>query len=177
MADTLFTPYVTRLLECLCAQMNALPEAQRPARCCVKFSGTLPTMGISVNEDECKCTTAWVRLVTWYPTSNDTFPAPDTTPEASRCMEAWGLVLEMGVGRCPPIGDAQNLPSCEQQNDFAQIMRDDAAAFRKAVRCCFAVVDPLLEFTMGEPQIVGPAGACIQQTLNVTVMVVACDEC
>lgn len=177
MADTLFTPYVQRLLACLCAQFDLLPEAQRPARCCEKFSGATPTMGIAVTEDECKCTTAWVRIADWYPTSDDTFPGPDTTPDASKCMTAWGLVLEMGVGRCPPIGDENVLPTCEEQNAFAQVMRDDASVFRKAIRCCFAQVNPLEEFVIGQPRILGPSGACIQQTLNLTVMVVACNEC
>ena len=178
MADELFTPYVERLLLCLCAQMEALPEAQRPARCCVKFSGQLPTMGISVNEDECKCATAWVRIPSggWFITSDDTFPSPDTSPEEHLCPRAWGLTLEMGIGRCPPTGNQTTLPTCDEQNAFAQVMRDDAAAFRKAIQCCFTV-DPNEKFVIGDTSVVGPLGMCIQQTLTLTVMVVACNEC
>jgi hypothetical protein len=177
MADLLFMPYAQRLLACLCAQMEALPEAQQPARCCFRFDGDMPTMGISTSEDECKCGTAWVRVVDWFITSDATFPGPDDSPEEHSCPRAWGLVLEMGVGRCPPTGDAGQLPTCDEYNTFFQVMMDDASAFRKAISCCFATVDVLEKFVIGQPQRVGPSGKCMQQTLNVTVMVVACNEC
>lgn len=177
MADQLFMPLANRLLTCLCTQMDLLPEAQRPARCCFRFDGDLPTMGVSTTEDECKCGTAWVRVADWYITSDEVFPGPDDSPEEHSCPRAWALVLEMGVGRCPPTGDATTLPTCAEYNAFFQVMMDDASALRKAILCCFGAVDPLEKFVMGRPQRVGPSGKCIQQTLDVTVMVVACNEC
>lgn len=178
MADLLFSPYADRLLACLCAQMQLLPEPQRPTRCCFRFDADMPTMGITkTGEDECKCGTAWVRVADWYITSDDTFPGADDSPEEHSCPRAWALVLEMGVGRCPPTGDESTLPTCDELNAFHQVMMDDASAFRKAILCCFATVDPNEKFVIGRPQRVGPAGKCMQQTLEITVMVVACNEC
>src|SRR5918994_7225062 len=116
MAD-MFTGFADRLLACLCAQWpDGDPLA--PARCCFKFDADLPTMGIALTEDECKCATAWVRVVDWQVSSDATFPGPDTSMEAQNCPTMWALVLEMGIGRCPPIGDENTLPTCEEQNAF-----------------------------------------------------------
>ena len=89
----------------------------------------------------------------------------------------WALVLEMGVGRCPPIGTPESLPTCEEQNAFHAVMMDDGMRMRRAIQCCFLTVDPMDRVSIGQPQRQGPNGACMQQSLQITVMVTACDEC
>ena len=175
MAD-MFSGFADRLLGCFCAQW-AEDDPNRPARCCFKFDADLPTMGIALSEDECKCTTAWVRVVDWYVSSDATFPGPDTSLDAQNCPHLWALVLEMGVGRCPPVGSAEELPTCAEQNDFHAVMMQDGMKMRNAIYCCFLTIDPMDRVSIGNPQRSGPAGACMQQALQVTVMVTACDEC
>jgi hypothetical protein len=176
MADALFKPYADRLLACLCAQWPD-DDPLKPAKCCFRFDDSEPTMGIAINEDECKCGVAWVRVVDWFITSETSFPGEDTSMEAQRCPRLWGLVLEMGTGRCPPQGDARNLPTCEQMNAFHEVMLDDGRRFRNAIYCCFLTVDPLDQVSIGSPTRIGPQGLCMQQTLTLTIMVGACDEC
>lgn len=176
MADTLFAPFADRLLACFCAQWE-VDDPRKPARCCFKFDQDIPTMGIALHEDECKCGTAWVRVADWYVTSLDSFPGPDGTLDAQTCPTMWGLVLEIGVGRCPPIGDASSLPTCDEQNAFHTLMLEDSQKMRKAIYCCFLSVDPTDRISLGQPQRVGPAGMCMQQSIQVTIMVTACDEC
>ena len=176
MADVLFAPFADRLLGCFCAQWE-VDDPDKPARCCFKFGGDTPTMGIAVNEDECKCGTAWVRVVDWYITSDAAFPGPDESPAVQRCPFLWALVLEMGIGRCPPAGNENRLPTCEEQNALHTLMLEDAAHMRQAVHCCFLAVDPLDEVIIGSPSRQGPQGLCMVQTLQITVKVTACDEC
>ena len=175
MAD-MFTPFADRLLGCLCAQWPA-EDPLKPARCCFRFDGDTPTMGISLSEDECKCGTAWVRVVDWYPSSDSAFPGPATTVDEQTCPRLFGLVLEMGVGRCPPVGDQSVLPTCGEYNAFHAVVMDDGMRLRNAIYCCFLAVDPLDRVVVGQPQRLGPQGACFQQTLTVTAMVPACNEC
>jgi hypothetical protein len=130
--------------------------------------------------DECKCGFGWVRMVTWYPTTEDTFP--DADPEPQVCPRLWALVLEMGVGRCPPDGDAQNLPTSAQMLAFQELIMGDGKAMRNALNCCFTMAplgvgQELGRVSMGQPTRSGPAGKCLQQYMEVTVMVGACDEC
>lgn len=178
--DNLFSPYADRLLGCWCAQLETRPLAEwdpAKARCSFRFDQDEPTMGLALLEDECRCGTAWVRVADWYITSQNAFPGPDNTLDAQRCPTAWALVLELGIGRCPPIGDEKKLPTVAELNAFHQLMMEDAASMRKAIYCCFGAVDPMDVFVLGQPRRTGPNGACMQQSLPITVMVVNCDEC
>lgn len=172
----LFSGLAQRLLTCLCSQW---PDGDplKPRRCCFRFDGDTPTMGIALTEDECKCGTAWVRVVDWYPSSDNAFPGPTQDVAEQSCPMLWGLVLEMGIGRCPPDGDEKVLPSCSDYNAFHATVMDDGRRLRNAIYCCFLAVDPLDRVVVGQPERIGPQGKCFQQTLTVTVMVPACSEC
>lgn len=172
----MFTAYADRLLGCLCAQWQA-GDPLKPGRCCFRFDGDMPTMGIALNEDECKCGTAWVRVVDWFVSSDSAFPGPTQDVTEQNCPMMWGLVLEMGIGRCPPTGDERNLPSCDALNAFHGVVMDDGRRLRNAIYCCFGTVDPMDRFVVGNPERLGPQGKCYQQTLTVTVMVMNCNEC
>ena len=176
--DALFKPFADRLLGCWCAQLASLPTAaNRPARCSFRFDDSIPSMGIALHEDECKCGTAWVRVADWFITSDAAWPGPDNSLEAQNCPRLWGLVLELGIGRCPPIGTEKDLPTPAQLNAFHDVLLDDLKAMRQAIYCCFLTVDPMDRIALETPQRVGPNGACLQQSLQLTIMVTACDEC
>jgi hypothetical protein len=177
--DTLFSPIAQRLLDCWTAQLEALPAAQRPARIGFRFDATLPSMGIALNEDECKCGSAWVRFVDWFITSDETFPSSDTSLQAQICPAAYGLVLELGIGRCPPIGTEQVLPTIAELNAFHAQVLADVQAMRKTINCCFNAI-PLTvpdDMVIGSWQKTGPDGACFQHALSITIKVINCNEC
>lgn len=171
--DDLFQPYAQRLLDCWCAQLALTSPA--PAKCEFRWDDDLPTARMAVGIDECKCGFGWVRMVTWYPTTEATFPDADTEPQV--CPRLWAVVLEMGIGRCPPDGDASSLPTSEQMLAFQELMMGDGKAMRLAINCCFTEVNPLERVSFGRPARSGSAGKCIQQYMEVTVMVPACEEC
>lgn len=176
-ADGLFAPIAQRLLDCWTNQLNTLPASQRPQRIGFRFDASSPTMGIALGEDECKCGTAWVRVVDWYITSDATFPAADTSFEGQLCPTQYGLVLEFGIGRCPPIGTERALETVQQRNDFHLVVLGDVQLMRKTLFCCFGNVPQPEDVIVGDWQKIGPEGSCFQQALTITVRVVNCDEC
>jgi hypothetical protein len=177
MADQLFAPIAQRLLDCWCAQLQTLDAAFRPQRCSFRFDSDEPTMGIALTEDECKCGTAWVRVDDWYVTSDATFPGPDESMEAQVCPRAWALVLEFGIGRCPPTGDQTTLPTVTQLNAFHAVMLEDMRAMRRTLQCCFSNIANPERIAIGDWTKNGPAGKCITQALKITIEVINCYEC
>jgi hypothetical protein len=176
-ADGLFAPIAQRLLDCWQTQLLTLPVAQRPQRIGFRFDAGSPTMGIAMLEDECKCGSAWVRVVDWYITSDATFPGADTSFEGQLCPTQYGLVLEFGIGRCPPGGDEKSLETVQQRNDFHLTILGDMKLMRKTLFCCFGNVPQPEDMIVGDWQKIGPEGKCFQQALTITVRVVNCDEC
>lgn len=130
--------------------------------------------GLSTTEDEAKCGLAWVRLVRFYPT--DDFPAEKE--DWSPCGPAgWAVVLEMGVLRCAPVGDASSLPTDEQWRAAVHLQMKDAAAMRKAVDCCFGLQIPSETLMTAPWEERAPEGASMGGTQQVTVLVDACNDC
>lgn len=177
MADTLFTPLAARLLACWEGQLLTLPAGEQPQRIGFRFDADSPTMGIALGEDECKCGSAWVKVNDWYATSDATFPGPDESLDGQMCPSAYALVLELGIGRCPPQGDENQLPTVADRNAFHLVVLQDVQLMRKAINCCFRNV-PLPEpFVVGDWSKQGPIGMCFTQALTITIMVVNCNEC
>lgn len=180
MADTLFAPIAQRLLDCWELQLLTLPADQVPQRIGFRFDAQIPTMGIAITEDECKCGTAWVRVVDWFPSSDETFPAPDTSFINQICPTQYGLVLELGIGRCPPTGDENQLETVAERDAFHAVVLEDVKLMRMALNCCFG--DPALvpipeDVVVGAWSKVGPEGKCFKQAIQLTVRVINCDEC
>jgi hypothetical protein len=177
MADELFAPLAQRLLDCWRAQLETLPADQIPQRIGFRFDADLPTMGVALDEDECKCGSAWVRVVNWFVSSDATFPAPDSSFEQQICPTQYGLILELGIGRCPPIGDEQSLETVAQRDAFHAVVLEDVKLMRLALNCCFGQAPIPEDVVIGAWQKSGPEGACFKQAIQLTVRVINCDEC
>jgi hypothetical protein len=162
-----------QLHACLCAQVNALTNP--PERCCLSV-GAQFELGVALNEDMCRCGTAWVRIAGFVPSV--TFPGQQEEPTNCR-PPFWALTLEMGIARCPPLGTMADLPTCTEWATFAQTVMDDAAAMRRALYCCEETLLKArgLKFVVGNWTPFGPEGMCGGGTMTVTVPVLACDEC
>lgn len=166
-----FYQMAANLLDCfkiyLLEQEDAAPQK------IMMRSGEVTAL-ISVTEDECRCGLAWVRIVRFYPT--DTFPAESET--WSPCGPAgWAVVLEMGVLRCAPVGDAATLPTDEEWRNAIHLQMMDAAAMRKAVDCCFGLQIESETLVLGSWEERPPEGACMGGTQQITVLVDACNDC
>lgn len=161
------------LYACVCAQVALL--ADPPNRCCL-LAGATFELGVAINEDMCRCGTAWVRVASVAPSV--TFPSVQEEPRNCR-PPMYAVTLEMGVARCPPIGTTQDLPTCPDWLAYSRKVLDDAAALRKAVFCCFGPMlsSRGLKYVLGAWEPFGPEGLCGGGIQSVTVPVMACDEC
>jgi hypothetical protein len=161
------------LQQCLCDQMALLPLADQPQRCCV-IAGQDFEMGVALTEDMCACGTAWVRIDSFTPSA--TFPIQQETP--TNCgPEQWTLTLELGVARCPPLGDANVLPTCTEWADYTTKVMADAQAMRNAIICCFGPARPNRLYLIGGWQAFGPEGLCGGGKMTVQVQILRCNEC
>lgn len=173
MTDQFFT-LAEQMHACLCAQVNAtIPVDDRPSRCCL-LAGSDFELGVSLTEDACRCGTAWVRIASFAPTG--AFPNPQETP--SNCgPDGWSLTLELGIARCPPIGDATTLPTCEELAAYTAKVMTDAQAIRRAIICCLGPSRPTRRYLMGAWEAFGPEGMCGGGRMTVQLQLLNCDDC
>lgn len=170
-ADPVVMPLARELLECLAQEIAKV--ASPPARVGLR-PGTVVDHLLSTTEDECCEGLAWVRPVTFFPSSG-TFPSQDEVPMKGG-TRAWAITLEMGAIRCSPTPEANSIPTTEEWDEVVQAVMDDAAAMRRAI-CCF------IEAKAGRTGRVAPGlwqplsvqGGCVGGVLQVTVQGPACD--
>lgn len=173
MAVDRFMEAALLLQQCLCEQMNLLPEPDRPQRCCI-IAGQDFELGVSLTEDACRCGTAWVRIDSFVPSSQ--FPLAQEIP--NNCgPERWALTLELGVARCPPVGTVELLPTCEELALYSAKVMADAQAMRNAIICCFGPSRPNRLYLIGGWSAFGPEGMCGGGKMTVQVEILRCDEC
>ncbi|MFB9476984.1 hypothetical protein ACFFR3_46470 [Nonomuraea salmonea] len=173
MMDVVAYPLAAKLLECLCAELEA-SLAGPVCRCCVVPGAGYPPM------DGCMCECgggqgqAWTRVSRMFPTSQR-FPAPlQEAPPTCFLPGSWAVELEAGVYRCAAtMAEDGTPPSCEEVDRDARVVLDDAAAIRRAVMCCFAAQSRVV--VPGQWQAIGPSGGC--QGGVMTLLVQAYDCC
>lgn len=169
--DPVVMPLARELLECLEQEIAKVPSP--PLRTGLR-TGTVVAHLLSTSDDECCQGLAWVRPVTFAP-SSAVFPVPDSTPVKTG-VRSWAVQLEIGAIRCAPTPDEHHIPTAEEWDETTQAVMDDAAAMRRAV-CCFA---ELKQGRWGR-MVVGAwtplpvEGGCVGGTLVVTVQGPACD--
>jgi len=171
--DPLVMPVARELLACLEQEVAKLDS---PPKYVQLRTGAVVDHLISETEDECCSGLAWVRPVTFFPSSS-AFPAQDDVP-TPKGVQAWAVTLEIGAIRCAPTPPAQKIPTADQWDTVTQAVMDDAAAMRRAL-CCFG------ELPEGRGRIKsmlpGPwlpldlSGGCAGGVMTVTVRGPACD--
>lgn len=160
------------LLGCLQEQI-ALVEAP-PAKVEHRPGQTVDAL-LSITDDECCSGLAWVRIAQVYPSAAGAFPLQDQTAENPCNPMSWAVELELGAVRCAPTPDAYSLPDGTEWAQVTNRMMQDAAAFRRAVICCFDDLD--LPFLLGAWQPLPVAGRCAGGTQLVTVAAEWVDCC
>jgi len=161
-------PVATSLLACL---QTALQDVTAPPEHVSLRVGVQVELLLSETRDECCEGVGWVRVVSIYPSA--VFPQPDL--ESIRCWPLqWAAILEMGVARCAPTPDADEIPSTDDWNTLAEAVLDDAAAMRRAL-CCFADLEADRMYLAGLWQPLPVDGGCLGGSMQVTVAIDACD--
>jgi hypothetical protein len=127
---------------------------------------------LAQNRDECCEGLGWVRNVTTFPSTN--FPDPDA--ESTACGPlAWAVVLEVGIARCAPVPDGNEIPTADEWNAVTAAVMADMAAIRRAIR----VFKTLADYE-DSPWLVGAwlplttEGGCVGGAMQVTISVIPC---
>jgi hypothetical protein len=169
--DPLVMPLARELLECF--EQEILKVTTSPLYIGLR-SGSVVDIQLSGIEDEGCSGLAWVRPVSFYPSSG-VFPAQDEGP-LPKGTGAWAVTLEMGAVRCVPTPDANSIITNDQWDVLTQAVMDDAAAMRRAL-CCFADLAPrrLKQMIPGIWQPLSVEGGATGGVLSVTVLGPACD--
>lgn len=169
-----FSTEAERVFDCLCAQVALMPAEVRPQNCCL-FIGSDQEFLAGLDEDRCKCGTAYVRIgsitpVTIFPQAQERWIAcaPDQ----------WNLNLELGIVRCPPLGTERAPATCAEELAFTRQVMDDADAMRKAVTCCLIPSLPAgRQFIVGAWTAFGPQGMCGGGTMQLQLQVTCRTSC
>lgn len=174
-ADPVVMPLAEALLECLGQEVA---KVENPPQYLGLRPGTQVDHLLSMHEDECRCGKAWVRVVSFAPSSG-IFPNQDTEPikGAAAGTKQWAITLEMGVVRCAPTPNAGSIPTDAEWGGVTQAIMDDAAAMRRAL-CCFIDNDGDPRKRMVVPGAWEPApveGGCVGGVMTLTVAGSACD--
>lgn len=136
MPETLLSPILTDLLDCVCAALGDT-DAGAPACFCALMPGQI------VPGEFCSCGGAgcgmgWVRLDRLFP-SSERFPIQDATTKGS-CANVLAAVIEVGAYRCRSVGDARgNPPPPATRINETLTHVADAMALHRAIGCCTAV--------------------------------------
>lgn len=127
--DTGIYPLMVRLSACL---EKEIADSGLPA---LGFNGLVVGADPSLDcgQDE-ECGTAWVRLVTSYPSAD--FPTPDASDR--NCNSPIAYDIELGLIRCAsPFSDERgNQVTVDQALGQARLHLADMAAMRRAIKCC-----------------------------------------
>lgn len=158
--------YAQELRNCLETALEAQPFPT-PAQICLR-GGEQVRPSISTVGDECCSGLAWVRIMG----SEPRFTEADNLGE---CLGALTRTrFELGVARCMPTPDADEMVTCEQWSEVVARMESDHSAMEAAI-CCF--IDLAQTHPLGSPQVyrdvytpIGPDGRCIQGTLELTIV-------
>lgn len=172
-SDPVIKPLANELLDCLAAEVAKVTDP--PELVCLR-PGSVVNFLLSTLDDECCRGLAWVRLDTFYPSSR-VFPEQDATPlKEGIPARAWTITLEMGVARCAPVPDADNMTPCSEWHALSEKIMDDAAAMRRAV-CCFIDAEARRrgKVLVGTYAPVDVQGGCVGGILPVTIQGPACD--
>jgi len=169
--DPLVMPLARELLACLGQEVA---KVESPPEFVQLRPGTVVDHLLSMGQDECCQGLAWVRPVSFFPSSG-AFPVQDEVPPRGG-MAAWAVNLEMGVIRCAPTPGADRIPTGQEWDDTVQAVMDDAAAMRRAL-CCFMDLVPGRANRMvpGIWQPISVEGGCVGGILPLTVRGPVCD--
>jgi hypothetical protein len=161
-----------QLLACLTVAVQA---AENPPANIQFLPGQQAGEDISIYEDLCCEGTAFIRVATLYPSSQQ-FPAPDT--EAIPCqLQGMALNYEMGIMRCSPVGDAAQVPtSAAWLAAHRQSMIDAQSLYTAA--CCYKGQYDLDAMLIGPWAPLGPQGGCLMGSITLTHSIIGnCRVC
>lgn len=159
--DDLALPVLDAIRACLCTEL-AVSSGGETCFCGIVPGGpTVPAEWCNCGKGAAGCGGAWVRLVRVFPWSS--WPQQDLT---AGCKGGLGMVVELGVVRCLPVGSAGSPPNAVAQAQATQVQLGDWQAMRRVLACCEALSRRDVVLGSYEPR---SQGGCGGGTLTGTV--------
>lgn len=170
-SDPVVAPLAREMLECLAQEIAKNPS---PPKYVQLRPGSVVDHLLSTTEDECCAGLAWVRVVSFNPSSG-VFPLQDEAP-LPKGVSAWAITLELGAIRCAPTPEANRIPTGDEWDNVFQAIMDDGAAMRRAI-CCFidSRAGRSRRVLPGQWQPISVEGGCTGGAMTVTIQGPACD--
>ena len=170
--DLVISPIVTDLLSALTIEISADKHPYPPQNICVR-PGDVVELMIAQGRDECCEGLAWVRWGRLWPSSAGEFP--DLDAEAKPCgVTRWAVECELGIARCAPMPEADEIVSSSEWTDTAFRTFEDAAALRRAA-CRYSKTHPTRLVHIGQQAPTTLEGGCVSTVFTLTVSAKACD--
>lgn len=169
MTDPLAWPIQEELLDCLTVAFNDGQHPDPPKLICHRSGNgaTIPQINPNTKVNECCGGLAWVRLMTFYPTTGDRqLSVADTT---DNCFHMQALRIEIGALRCWP--HAGKYASCDDWAKNANLVDEDGAALRRAIKCCFVPghANDGVKVIQGAWAAAGISGQCVGGIIPLTI--------
>lgn len=173
MTDPIAWPIQSEFLDCLTEAFTSPQWAhpEPPKLICHRTGNgqSIPQINPRTKVNECCGGLAWVRLVSFYPTTGDRQLSPASSLD--NCFHMWAVSLQLGALRCWP--HAGKYATCDNWATNAFLVDEDAAALRRAVKCCFTPTHQTeadgIGAIMGAWAAAGVDGQCVGGVLPVTV--------
>lgn len=166
--DEMVLPVMEGLLACLTEALSVTPLGP-PCTTSLRHVDTGPIL----DDCDCSCTDdagatrqghAYVRHV-------QTLPDPQVNRSGVElpmgAWPGWYVTLELAVTRCWPLTEDGSALPADQQTDLARQHLADAAALRRAVRCCTALGEYSWEWVASGA--IGPDGGCAGNVATIAV--------
>jgi hypothetical protein len=153
------------LRDCVCEQMTHTLYGP-VCRCYVAWGPALPI------QDGCSCTCglegehngdAWVKLDSLEPDLS----ATSGSPGMAWCAPAWTATMSMGVYRCIPVAESEDVMPAEQVTDISLALLSDMAALWRVLSCCPQALDNGVRVVAWTP--IDPSGGCAGGSLTIQI--------
>lgn len=138
--DPATAPALMALRACLCRE-TARTIYGAVCRCYVAWGAQLPV------QDGCSCACgdtgehngdAWVKLDSVEP---DLTGTPSANEMMGWCPPAWSATISMGIYRCVPVADGDDVMSGDDVTDTSLALLSDMAALWRVLACCRSSTD------------------------------------
>lgn len=173
-SDPIAAALLMELRACVCREV-ARTVLGPVCRCYVAWGATLPI------QDGCSCQCgidgehngdAWVKLDSLEPDLGSSLGGNDLI---GWCPPGWLASITMGVYRCVPVAEAEDVPAAEDVTDVSLALMSDMAALWRVLSCCPAALGEGVRVLGWNP--IDVSGGCAGSYLSVQVPLAGTNSC
>lgn len=160
------------LRDCLCTEV-AKATWGAVCRCYVAWGPALPIQdgcSCACGEDELHNGDAWVKLDGLDPD----LVGGTGAGISGWCPQGWAATVSMGVYRCIPVGEGEEVLPAQEVTDISLALLSDMAAIWRVLACCEALEEGTRVLGWSP---IDPAGGCAGGTISIQVPLAGTSVC